>query len=327
MLQLCLGGFSAISLDRIGPQGSNRYVPNAPLPVRQARPPAANAPNTTQFVSLSREALQNPESGPSKLNVKLFADTSVPVGLALSQAAQDMSVKTYNFLKRMYPHLDAEAALVRGLRDFCPDSHDHCERVGDLALRLAREMDLDGDEASQLEKELEGSSDLKEAGFLALTISALDDAELEEFFDDAFTAGEFHDIGKLAIPSEILNKPSKLTEEEYDIVRLHPLIGETMLTPIDLPDTIRSAVRSHHERWDGQGYPDGLAGQEIPTTARILAIVDSFDAMTAGRPYRSRLSNQQAVEEIMRHAGTQFDPFWAEMFAQMIARDDSSVEF
>lgn len=249
----------------------------------------------------------------------------MPVGLALAKAAQDMSVKTYQILQRLYPKLDAEAALFQGMKDLCPSSHEHCQRVGDLALRLAREMDLDGDEADALEDDLEDSADLKEAGVLALTVSAMDEAELEQFLEEAAIAGDFHDIGKLAIPEEILNKPDGLTEEEYEIVKLHPLVGETMLTPIDLSETIRASVRNHHERWDGTGYPDGLKGTNIPACARILAIVDSFDAMTESRPYRSRLSNQEAVDEILRNAGTQFDPLLAEMFCQMIARSDPSV--
>lgn len=257
----------------------------------------------------------------------MFGDTSVPRGLALAQTAQDMSVNTYNFLKQMYPKLDAEAALLQGLRDLCPDSHEHCERVGELAHRLARELDLDDNEADELERELEGSSDLKEAGILALAVCGMDETEKQEFLEDMEVAGEFHDIGKLAIPDEILNKPSSLTEEEYELVKLHPLVGETMLTPFQLPEAIRAAVRSHHEHWDGSGYPDGLQGKEIPLAARILTIADTFDAMTAGRPYRVRASNDEAVKEILEHAGSQFDPFLAEMFAQMIARSDPSVEF
>ena len=187
-------------------------------------------------------------------------------------------------------------------------------------------MELDGEEADELEDDLEDSADMKEAGILALTISAMDDSELEEFLEEAAVSGDFHDIGKLAIPEDILNKPSSLTEEEYELIKLHPLVGETMLTPIELPDNVRASVRNHHEHWDGSGYPDGLKGTEIPHCARIIAIVDSFDAMTEGRPYRSRLTNQEALEEILRHAGTQFDPFLAEMFCQMIARSDPSVE-
>jgi len=292
--------------------------------VRQADPPRADQP-VARAVILSKEATQAGQDPTNQLKLNLFGDTSVPLGLALARAAQDMSVRTYEVLQRLYPHLDAEAALFQGMKDLCPSSLEHCRRVGDLALRLAREMELDGEEAEQLEDELEDSAELKEAGILALTVSAMDEAELEEFLEEAAVAGDFHDIGKLAIPEDILNKPDRLTAEEYEIVKLHPLVGETMLTPIELSATVRASVRNHHERWDGTGYPDGLKGSNIPHCARILAIVDSFDAMTESRPYRDRLTNQQAVEEIQQNAGTQFDPFLAEMFCQMIARSDPSV--
>lgn len=269
---------------------------------------------------LSREARDTTGPSTKRLQLNLFGDTAIPKSVALSLKAQDMSVNTYKALKRLYPELNAEEALMQGMRDLCPDSQKHCERVGDLAYRLARELDLTDDELDELEEELEDSADLKEAGILALTISAMNDKELEEFLEDSEAAGEFHDIGKLAIPDSILNKPAALTEEEYEIVKLHPMVGETMLTPLELPAKVLQAVRGHHEHWDGSGYPDGLKGGEIPFVARMLSIVDSFDAMTAGRPYRDALTFEEAIDEILAHAGTQFDPFLAEMFVVAIAR-------
>jgi HD-GYP domain-containing protein (c-di-GMP phosphodiesterase class II) len=310
-----------MSINQSSSIGAPRSIPSSNHPVRQARPPAAqNGQPQTQSVILSREAKESVNQPAKNFNLKLFGESHIPKSLSLSKSAQDMSVNTYKFLQRMYPKLDAEKALLQGLRDLCPTSHEHCERVGDLAFRLARELDLTDEEFEELEEELEDSAELKESGFLALTISAMDDAEIEQFFDEAEKAGEFHDIGKLAIPDDILNKPSSLTEEEYEIVKLHPLVGETMLTPLDLPESVLAAVRGHHEHWDGSGYPDGLKGTEIPMTARILTVVDSFDAMTAGRPYRDTLTSQQAVEEILANAGTQFDPFIAEMFATMVTQ-------
>lgn len=229
-----------------------------------------------------------------------------------------MSVSTYGFLKKMYPDLEAKAALQQGMQDLCPSSHEHCRRVGELAFRLAREMDLAPDELDALEEELSSSADLKEAGILALAVAAMTDDEMDEFLEKAETAGEYHDIGKLAIPAEILDKPGPLTEEEFEVVKLHPLVGETMLTPLGLDEEVLAAVRGHHENWDGSGYPDGLRGRDIPVTARILSIVDSFDAMTAGRPYRSQLTFQEAADEILAHAGSQFDPFMAEMFVSLV---------
>lgn len=299
-----------------------RSIPNSKLPVRQPRPPASQHVQKLPHrgVHLSKEARQPASKSTQRLQFNLFGDTGVPKSVALAGTAQDMTVNTYQVLQRLYPDLKAEEALLQGMRDLCPDSHKHCERVGDLAYRLARELDLTDDELDELEEELEDCADLKEAGILALTIAAMDDQELENFLEDTEAAGEFHDIGKLAIPDEILNKPAALTEEEYEIVKLHPIVGETMLTPLDLPDDILAAVRGHHERWDGTGYPDGLKGEEIPLIARMLSIVDSFDAMTGGRPYRDDLSSDDAVAEILNNAGTQFDPFLAEMFVLAISR-------
>ncbi|MBO9532549.1 MAG: HD-GYP domain-containing protein [Solirubrobacteraceae bacterium] len=117
-----------------------------------------------------------------------------------------------------------------------------------------------------------------------------------------------HDIGKLRVPNEIINKPGKLTDEEWAIIRLHPGYGQDMLERVggQLSD-VGVIVRAHHERWDGGGYPDGLAGNEIPIEARIITICDSFSAMTTDRSYRKGMSEADALEEIQRCSGTQFD--------------------
>lgn len=122
-------------------------------------------------------------------------------------------------------------------------------------------------------------------------------------------AALLHDIGKIAIPKEILNKPARLTPEEFEVMRTHTIEGQFMLDRVGgLLGEIGEVVRSCHERWDGQGYPDGLAGEEIPLTARIVFACDAYNAMTTDRVYRSGLSVGEAVEELTRNAGTQFDP-------------------
>ena len=291
------------------------HIPGSNRPVRRMRPPAA--PKKVSQVQLSSEALRPNTDSAAKLNLKIFGETTVPKSLALTQFAQDMSIGTYEFLNRLYPDLSAEEALMQGMKDLCPDSQEHCKRVGDLAYRLARELDLTDDDLDELEDELD-AAELKEAGVLALTVAALSDEEMEDLLEQAGEAGEFHDIGKLAVPSEILNKPGPLTDAEFEIVKLHPLVGETMLTPLNLDESVLNAVRGHHEHWDGSGYPDGLRGDKIPLVARILTIVDSFDAMTAGRPYRSGMSELDAVEEILKNAGSQFDPILARLFADLV---------
>ena len=121
-------------------------------------------------------------------------------------------------------------------------------------------------------------------------------------------AGMLHDIGKIAVPDGILLKPGKLTEEEYLIIKNHPTIGENIVKPILLLEKERRIIQCHHERWDGNGYPLGLKGQDNPILARILPVADSYDAMTNNRPYRPAMSSQQAIEELIQNVNLQFDP-------------------
>ncbi len=132
----------------------------------------------------------------------------------------------------------------------------------------------------------------------------LDDRRLEDLRLGAI----FHDVGKLAVPDSVLHKPGELSEGERAIVREHPLAGERILRPVGELARVGRIVRHHHERWDGTGYPDGLAGEEIPLEARIVAAVDAYHAMTSDRPYRRALSETRAMRELRAHAGAQFDP-------------------
>jgi HD-GYP domain-containing protein (c-di-GMP phosphodiesterase class II) len=118
----------------------------------------------------------------------------------------------------------------------------------------------------------------------------------------------FHDIGKIGIPSEILQKPGPLTDAEFEIVKEHPELGEKILAPIDRLADVRPIVRACHERWDGLGYPDGKSGDEIPMESRIVLVCDAFHAMVTDRPYRHRLDPVEAVRRLRESAGTQFDP-------------------
>ena len=131
-------------------------------------------------------------------------------------------------------------------------------------------------------------------------------------------AALLHDIGKIAISSDILNKPSKLTDEEYLIIKTHPVRGVKVLEPIPQLRHILPTIRHHHERYDGRGYPDGIAGEEIPVLARILAVADTYDAMYSTRAYRPAQTKEFAIGQIREGAGTQFDPEMAEIFLEMI---------
>jgi putative nucleotidyltransferase with HDIG domain len=127
----------------------------------------------------------------------------------------------------------------------------------------------------------------------------------------------FHDIGKIGIPTSILLKPGPLSPEERKTIEMHPELGARILEPIDRLAEVRTIVRSCHERWDGGGYPDGLAGEEIPLEARIVLVCDAFHAMTTDRPYRKRLSIDEACRRLREGAGTQFDPAVVDVFLSL----------
>ena len=131
-------------------------------------------------------------------------------------------------------------------------------------------------------------------------------------------AASLHDVGKAAIPDSILNKPGPLNDEEWDFMRRHTLVGERILSAAPALSEAASLVRSSHERWDGAGYPDGLAGEEIPLGARIISVCDAFDAMTSARPYRDAIEAAAALAELRRCAGTQFDPAVVNAFGRAL---------
>ena len=166
----------------------------------------------------------------------------------------------------------------------------HAERVTALAMRLAKAADMD-------------------------------DAVPNEALEAAFL---LHDVGKIGIPDSILTKPGGLTDTERRVLNIHPILGERIVAPLGFPDCVRQVIRHHHERWDGLGYPDGLARTDIPVAARIFAIADVMDAMTSIRPYRKQVSFEDAVAEVIRHAGTQFDPALAALAEETFL--DSPVE-
>lgn len=130
--------------------------------------------------------------------------------------------------------------------------------------------------------------------------------------------GLLHDIGKIGVSEVILTKPSRLTNEERAEMEKHPVIGERIVSQMRFANEVGPIVRHHHERWDGGGYPDGLVGENIPIGARIVAIADSYDAMTTDRPYRRSLGQEEAIKRLYADSGTQWDPRLIEVFVQLI---------
>ena len=188
--------------------------------------------------------------------------------------------------RRMSAGRQSRDVLLRTLSERRPDLHPRLRDIGDLALAVGRELRMG-----------------------------------PEGLDEVARAAELHDIGKIAVPDAILDKPAALDPVEWGFMRRHPLIGERILLAAPALRPVARLVRSSHERWDGGGYPDGLRGDEIPLGARVVAVCDAFDAMTTDRPYREPVDPADAIGELRRCAGTQFDPIVVDAFCSVIARE------
>lgn len=140
----------------------------------------------------------------------------------------------------------------------------------------------------------------------------------EEDAKNLYLVALLHDIGKVGIPDAILNKPSKLTDEEYHVIQQHPVIGQSILKGLYMLKKVNEGALYHHERYDGNGYPAGLKGEDIPLYARIIGIADSYDAMSSDRVYRSKLPHDKIIAEFERCRGTQFDPELDDLFVSML---------
>ena len=175
-------------------------------------------------------------------------------------------------------------ALTQALETRDLETQGHSDRVTSLSLTIAKEMAISSKEVQQIH-----------------------------------WGALLHDVGKIGIPDQILRKPGPLNEEEWVVMKKHPEIGYDMLKDIPFLKPALNIVHSHHERFDGKGYPQGLKGSNIPLAARIFSIVDSFDAMTSDRPYRKKISQADAIIEIKRCSGSQFDPEIAKVFIKMIS--------
>lgn len=139
--------------------------------------------------------------------------------------------------------------------------------------------------------------------------------------DEIYMMGLLHDVGKIGVPDAVINKPAKLTDEEFELIKKHPVLGDRILKKIKEMPKLSIGARWHHERYDGSGYPDGLAGQDILEEARIIAVADAYDAMTSRRSYRDILPQEVVKTEIELGKGTQFDPVFADIMLQIISED------
>jgi diguanylate cyclase (GGDEF)-like protein len=202
-------------------------------------------------------------------------------GLAQQAKLAIANASSYEGLEHTF--VSTVEALANALEANDEYTSTHARWITDLSLRVGRELGLD------------------ELALKRLELGAL-----------------LHDIGKIGIPSDVLAKPGRLTAEERKLVQTHPELGERIIGPIDRLQDVRPIVRHCHERWDGSGYPDGLAGEDIPLEARIIFVCDAYHAMTTDRPYRRRLSHREAVRRLADAAGTQFDPSVVEVVLRVL---------
>ncbi len=201
----------------------------------------------------------------------------------LALVNRNLKMRTSDLVKQQHSlYLSTVKSLASAIDAKDEYTRHHSTRVTDFSLKIAKNMSFS-------EKELE---DLELAGLL-------------------------HDVGKIAVPESILNKPGRLTDEEFAAIKEHPVRGENILKPVIELKDIAKVVRSHHEKHDGNGYPDGLKGREIPLGARIMSIADAYDSITSERPYRKASSHRRAVKEIISCSGTQFDPEIVEHFLEV----------
>ncbi len=222
---------------------------------------------------------------------------TIPLSMALGVASKeniddDIFATLALAEKRMYRNKLSESrsarsavltSLIKTLEEKSQETEEHTLRMGELAKKMARKIGLLQEEMNRLN----------------ILVS-------------------LHDIGKIVIPEYILNKPGKLNEEEWRMVKTHPETGYRIARSTDEISHVAEEILSHHERWDGKGYPRGLAGEDIPLLARINAIVDAFDVMTNGRPYKKPISRQEAIAELKRCAGEQFDPELVRIFIEIL---------
>jgi diguanylate cyclase (GGDEF)-like protein len=202
-------------------------------------------------------------------------------GLAQQAKLAIANASSYEGLERTF--VSTVEALANALEANDEYTSTHARWITDLSLRVGRELGLD------------------ERALKCLELGAL-----------------LHDIGKIGIPSDVLSKPGRLTAAERTLVQTHPELGERIIAPIDRLQVVRPIVRHCHERWDGRGYPDGIAGEDIPLESRIIFVCDAYHAMTTDRPYRRRLSHREAVRRLAGGAGSQFDPHVVEVALRVL---------
>lgn len=239
------------------------------------------------------EALINRIKGASMNERVAGIELSISYGWATKNGIEDTTIdvlntaEDYMYRRKLFegPSMRGKTigAIIQALHEKNQREEEHSKRVSAYCERLAQALGFNEKDAHEM-----------------------------------VTAGLLHDIGKIAIAEYLLNKPGKLSQDEMEEVRRHPEIGYRILSSVNDVAEIAEFVLFHHEKWDGTGYPKGLKGEDIPIQARIIAIADSFDAMTSERSYKSSMTQDEAVLELVRNAGQQFDPEMTDVFINKV---------
>lgn len=249
---------------------------------------------TLEDLELIRDKIKERSKKEHVENVTLSLATGYEIKTADSKGSLDEILKQAE--NHMYRHKLTEGisirnnaikAILKTLTDKYAEERIHSAKVSQLCKKIGQELELKEDDLKELE-----------------------------------LAGMYHDIGKISIPDAVLNKPGKLTKEEFDTIKTHPEISYQILRAADEYSDLAIHALYHHERWDGKGYPSGKKGEEIPLFSRIICIVDAYEAMTAVRVYKEKMSEEDAVKEIIRCSGTQFDKRIAKIFVEKVLQKE-----
>ena len=249
--------------------------------------PLCDAETTEGVIRNIRENCEKADFHPIKPSISLGFSTKYDKIQYISDVIKEAD--DYMYKRKLLESKSTRSSIIdslqKTLEETTFETREHAKRLENLSVRLGKELRLP-----------------------------------ENNLDDLLLVAMLHDIGKIAIPPNIITKPGKLTKKEWDIVKRHPEIGYQIASSSPELRGVAQLILSHHERWDGEGYPQRLKGEEIPLLARIIAIVDSFDAMTQDRSYHKGIPKKEALDEIRRCAGTQFDPHIADKFIDMMEK-------